>query len=476
MKGAAITKYFLSNHWAITPTYLDTMKSAFDEWKSIEGGVVCETETDESTSHITNGVAVLSYSGSFHKKLSGLNALSGGISGESIINDLTTAVNDDSVKGIVLSLDTPGGTVDGVSDVVSAINAAKAVKPVVTYADGLLASAGVWLGSTSNAVVCNEMAQIGSIGVIMVHQEESKGAAKSDVTSTVLTAGKYKGDGNRYEPLSVEAKARLQDSLDYYYSLFVDHVASSRGMTVADCLSRAAEGRMFIGAQAVEAGLVDHIGNLETAINLALTLGGYNVKQELQDALAAMDSTELMASLKGHGALPESVGSAIDALVEDSEEITILKSEYDGLKSQLAETKQTQSDTIDAALSITAELDDLRTAFAELQTTTDADTAKSSIASQFEAVGYEASDELMASLLAMDDPSAIITATLDLHNTKMSLAENFKESTGLDEAPDASAAPTTIDEAVNRLMSAESLDIDAAIERAAELHPSLFNR
>ena len=156
MKGSALLKYYNSNYWAITPSYLDTMKTAFDEWRSVNASIEYKKDSDERTTNITtSGVAVLSYSGAFHKKLSGLGALSGGISGETLINDLATFAANPDIKAIVLALDTPGGTVDGVSDVVDAINAAKAIKPVVTYADGLLASAGVWIGSTSNAIRFN---------------------------------------------------------------------------------------------------------------------------------------------------------------------------------------------------------------------------------------------------------------------------------------------------------------------------------
>jgi len=477
MKGTAITKYFLSNYWAITPSYFDVMQMAFDEWKSIEGAVNYKANSDGNPSRITDsGVAVLTYSGSFHKKLSGLNAMSGGISGETIINELRVAVDDNSVRAIVLSLDTPGGTVDGVSDVVLAIKEAKTSKPVITYANGLLASAGVWLGVTSNAVVCNEMAQVGSIGVIMVHQEESKAKVKSDITTTVLTAGKYKGDGNRFEPLSDQARNSLQDSLDYYYSMFIDHVAEARDMTIADCLTRAGEGRIFIGAQAVEAGLVDHIGNLETAINLALTLGGYNVKQELQKALATMGSKELMASLEGHSALPKSVREAIDASSEETEEITISKVDYNALNVSLTEANSKVHILTESNIELNAKNDDLRIELTKLTEDTEASTARNTITSQFDTVGYEASDAFIDSLLAMENPSIVIEETLALHAAKTLLAKGLTEPKGLDESPDASAVPTTIDAAVNRVMASENLDIDAAIDRAAELYPKIFKR
>ena len=476
MKGQALIKYFQSNYWAITPSYLDTMQTAFAEWQA---GTAIEYKTDEegTPTNVTNeGVAVLSYSGAFHKRLAGISALSGGISGERVISDLRKYSADDTIRAIVLSLDTPGGTVDGVGDVTEAIKEAKLSKPIVTYADGLLASAGVWIGATSDAIVCNSTAQVGSIGVIMVHQEASKAEASEGIVSTVLTAGKYKGDGNRHEPLSDQARAKLQDSLDFYYSMFVDHVADCRGVSIADCLLNMAEGRMFIGSQALESGLVDKIGNLETAINLALTLGGYNVKKELQEALASMETTELLATLQGHAALPESVTTAISSVVESSEEITIKKAEYNSLTESHASALETLNTLTEANTELKAQVDSLSAELVDLKASTESVSAREALAAQFTSADYEADESLITSLLELSDPQPVIDSMLALHESKKSLAENLATPEGLHGSDADGTAPTSVDEATARIMNESKCDIDEAITEANLRYPELFKR
>jgi len=471
MKGQALSKYFYSNAWAIESGYVSVMESALQSY--IAGDVV--ELSDESTAgyDVIDGVAVLSYEGSFHKKLSGLNAASGGISGTQMISDLAKASADDSIKGIVLSLDTPGGTVDGVTDVTDAIKSAKSTKPVVTFANGLLASAGVWIGATSDAIVAGDTTQIGSIGVIMVHQEQAAAEELAGIKSTVLSAGKYKGDGNRHEPLSDQAKNKLQSSLDYYYSMFVDHVAESRGVSVADCLANMAEARMFIGSQAMGAGLVDKIGNLETAINLTLTLGGYNVKKELQEALSTMDSKELLSCLTDAN-LPEAVRSSIDESLAVEAEVTVKVSEYDALVASAADAIETIETLKSSLAEVTSDAVELQSQLDELSASTDEDSARTKLVAQFTESGYEASDEFIESLLAMEDPTIVVESTLALHNAKESLADGLSESTGLSDANDP-ITPETIDEAVAAVRHLDpKLDIDAAIAEASKTYPGIF--
>jgi len=474
MKSAtALTKYVYSNYWAILPSYFEVMQEAFEAWKTNAGIDFKNTPEGETTNITTNNIAILSFSGTFHKKLTGLNALSGGISGETLIKQLEASAADPAIKGIVLALDTPGGTVDGVSSVVEAIISAKKHKPIITYADGLLASAGVWIGSTANAIVCDSMAQVGSIGTIMIHQEQAKAEETDGITSTVMVAGKYKGDGNRHEPLSDQAKTNFQQSLDYYYSMFVDHVASSRGVTIADCLSTMAEGRIFIGQQAKDAGLVDKIGNLETAINLALELGGYTVKEELKEALDAMGTEELISAISGHTALPEHVATAIDTVVESSEEVTIKKVELDTLTTSLNTNKESLDALTSANAVVVAELAEAKATILSLEASSSVSTKRESIVSQFKEVEYVATEEFVDILVAMDDPQPIISETLTLHNSKKALALGLSESTGISSSEE-DVEITTRDGAVNAVMTTNpDMNITEAIEKAAELYPTL---
>jgi len=145
---------------------------------------------------------------------------------------------------------------------------------MATFADGLMASAATWIGTAAEEVYLSaETAQAGSIGVVMVHRDYSGYYKQNGIKNTVITAGKYKAVGNQYEPLSADSRKIIQDDLDYVYSLFVDAVAKNRKTTSARVNEDMADGRIFSGSQAVQAGLVDGIRKRETVIQSLVERG-----------------------------------------------------------------------------------------------------------------------------------------------------------------------------------------------------------
>jgi signal peptide peptidase SppA len=150
------------------------------------------------------------------------------------------------------------------------VYAARGQKPIVAFANGMMASAAYWIGSAADEIVAEETAEIGSIGVVMMHYDYSGADEQAGVKRTILQAGHYKAMGNDTEPLSEEAEEYFQGHLDYLYTLFVDAVARNRDVTAEAVIEDMAEGRIFIGRQAVDAGLVDRLGNFETAMALVM--------------------------------------------------------------------------------------------------------------------------------------------------------------------------------------------------------------
>lgn len=131
--------------------------------------------------------------------------------------------------------------------------------PEVEYSD----AGEVWIGVTEYAV--------NAAGVITVHYDYSKSDEAQGVKRTFMAAGRYKALGNNAEPLGDVARAEIQSRLDYLYTLFVDTVARNRAADRDTVLSTMAEGRQFIGRQALDVGLVDQIGTMETAMEAALS-------------------------------------------------------------------------------------------------------------------------------------------------------------------------------------------------------------
>lgn len=175
---------------------------------------------------------------------------------------------DSKVKSVLLDVNSPGGSVAGISDTTDALSSLRAVKPVHTFAGDLMASAGYWLGSNADRITAGKMSTVGSIGVIGTHIEYSRGMENDGIKATVLRAGSEKALATPYEPLSDKAKAQMQARLDAVYGQFVEAVANNRGVSLASAMSMA-EGREYFGEAALRAGLVDTIGKFPDALAFA---------------------------------------------------------------------------------------------------------------------------------------------------------------------------------------------------------------
>jgi len=209
---------------------------------------------------IAGNVGIIQMKGPMSNYDSWRNQLKGITSYGAIREALVAAAAHPDVQQIVLDIDSGGGSVNGVSDVSNLIGLVNSkVKPVTSFTSGAMLSAAYWLGSSAGEVYASNVSSVGSIGVIMVHTENSQMLKAEGINATVMRAGKYKALANSVEPLTTEAKVQIQSQLDAAYQIFVQHVAEARGTTYPHADSAMAQGREFIGQQAVDAGLVDGI-------------------------------------------------------------------------------------------------------------------------------------------------------------------------------------------------------------------------
>ncbi|MFZ7126405.1 MAG: signal peptide peptidase SppA [Desulfobacterales bacterium] len=227
---------------------------------------------DGPSYEVVDGVAVIGLAGPVTNRMTLFAWLYGAASLPRFVYDLKAAADDPKVRGILLDIDSPGGTVGGVDDAAQAVLSAREKKPVVAYTGGMMTSAAYWIGSAAGKVVASRTADLGSIGVFMVHEDWSKFDERVGITTTVIKAGKYKAI--HLEPLTSESRAEWQREVDVIYNLFIGSVAGARGVTAEYVREYMAEGRVFIGQDAVDAGLADRIGTIEEAIELALPSGG----------------------------------------------------------------------------------------------------------------------------------------------------------------------------------------------------------
>lgn len=240
------------------------------------------------------GVAVLPIEGVLAPKANLFMRISGGSSTQMLTQQVESMRADPRVRAAIVAMDTPGGSVLGTPALAEAVRALAAEKPTVAVSTGTMASAGYWIGSAANAVYIEGVTdQVGSIGVVATHSYNPK---RDGSVSTDITAGKYKRIAAGDRPLSAEGQAYLQAQVDHIYSVFVDAVAQHRNASVDAVLQHMADGRVFIGQQAIDAGLVDGVSTVDAMVEqLATNPGAYAQRRKAIFALGAPASVSASA-------------------------------------------------------------------------------------------------------------------------------------------------------------------------------------
>ena len=173
-------------------------------------------------------------------------------------------LEDMNVKGIALLCNSPGGMVAGCFETVDRIYARRGEKPIRAFAHEAAYSAAYAIASGADSIVVSRTGGVGSIGVVTSHIDLSKMYEQAGIKQTFIFAGKHKVDGNSSEPLSADAKERIQVRIDELYDVFVSSVARNRGME--EQAVRDTEALPHTATQVVSNGLADSIGPLDDAV------------------------------------------------------------------------------------------------------------------------------------------------------------------------------------------------------------------
>lgn len=254
----------------VEQAYLDVMLTAIADRLAIEPLAMPEAlqaahRPERATVYDkTTGIAIVPIVGGMTHR-AGYDAESGSIGYTGIQSELL-GVAKKGAKGIILDMDTPGGSVAGLHATSSFLSKLNKDIPVYSVANSMIASAGMWLASATDKIFAAPGSSIGSIGVVTAHRDVSGAMARAGVAHTYIYAGKGKVDGNPYEPLSEEVRASIQQTIDELYSEFVGHVAANRGVSPQSIVDFGAA--MFAPKQAVERGLADGVASLDEAISL----------------------------------------------------------------------------------------------------------------------------------------------------------------------------------------------------------------
>ena len=197
-------------------------------------------------------------------------------------------VASSDVGAIVIDVDSPGGTVNGLTGVSDKIYAMRGRKPIIAVANGMMASAAYFIGSSATEIVADPDSAVGSIGTIGTHLDWSGALEQAGVKATIISAGKYKSEGHPYASLSDEAKQQYQQMIDQYYEGFVSAVARNRDVTNSKVKADYGQGRVLTARDAKVVGMVDRVATLEQVISDLLPRGGSSSVARARLALAHM--------------------------------------------------------------------------------------------------------------------------------------------------------------------------------------------
>lgn len=231
------------------------------------------------------------------------------VSSPTITGFLQEANDNDNIKVIILDINSPGGSAVASDEIAQAIK--KIDKPVIAVIREVGASGGYWVASAADHVIANKMSITGSIGVISSYLEFSQLMEKYGVGYEQLTAGEKKDIGTPFRKLTDEERALLHSKLSIIHAFFIDEIAQNRKLERAQ-VEKLATGEFYLGVEALQLGLVDELGDRDTAEHYIKNTYGitkveyqtYEEKNSIFDVL-----TKVMSEFSFH--LGQGLGSIV---------------------------------------------------------------------------------------------------------------------------------------------------------------------
>lgn len=340
-----------SQPWLITQDALGTIIEIARRENPTPEAVAARLGRPLDNSHtvtMRDGTAIVPITGPIFRRASLLTAVSGATATGTIAKDIQAAVQDASVRNIVLEIDSPGGEASGISELAAQIHAASQQKPITAYVDGMGASAAYWIAAAANEIVISDTAILGSIGVVMAMQA---GTDEDEIEFVSSQSPK-----KRVDPTTKAGKAEIQTLIDDLADVFVSSVAQYRGVSADTVLSDFGQGGVFVGAKAVDAGLADRVGSFEsllTSFSSPLAVAGPTA-QTTQEEISMADQENITPT----------------AGTIDTQQLDVNVAHPDGSSTQynVVEAAGRIEELEDALATMTAERDSLTARVLELET------------------------------------------------------------------------------------------------------------
>ncbi len=226
-----------------------------------------EPPKKRETYSMVGNVAIVPIMGTLGMRVGSLEKCSGMCDFLDVQLALEDAQNDPRTEAIVLAIDSPGGMVTGTPETAAAVAGYAERYPVVAHTDSLMASAAYWIAAPSAMIVATESAQVGSIGVYSAFLDQSRAYEMEGFKTELFKTGEFKGMGMPGLPLTDAQRDHMQSTVDAIFDDFKAVVSEHRTVTLD-----AMQGQTFRGKDAISAGLIDEVGDLGRAVELAQEL------------------------------------------------------------------------------------------------------------------------------------------------------------------------------------------------------------
>ena len=280
MNHQLLVAEYLATPWALMPERLSAVTAVIARWSGdapasdeVMHSVAADRNARDarrqaSVSNSGGGIAVLPLYGIVTQRGNMVDDVSGPgtASTQQFSNLLRAALQEETVSQILIDIDSPGGSVYGVAELADEIVSARAQKPVVAIANSLAASAAYWIGCSASEFYVTPGGEVGSIGVWQAHQDYSKAMDEAGVKTTLISAGKFKVEGNPYAPLDEEAQGFMQSRVDDYYAAFTKAVAKGRGVPISQVRDGMGQGRVLGADAALASSMVDGIATFNDVV------------------------------------------------------------------------------------------------------------------------------------------------------------------------------------------------------------------
>ena len=247
--------------WAITPEMMTTMAEIAKETRKTPEAIAKEIGRDMKNTNavsIRDGIAVIKVSGPLFRYANLMTRICGATSYELLAQDFNKALQNIQIKGIVFDIDSPGGEVNGCSEIADMIYQARGQKPIIAYATGACCSGAYWIASSCDKILASDTAILGSIGVVSIFEKDD-----DDKTIEIVSS---QSPNKRPDINTEEGKAKIQARIDELAEVFIAKVARNRGITAVDVVKNFGAGDVSVGQHAVRNGLADGLASFEGII------------------------------------------------------------------------------------------------------------------------------------------------------------------------------------------------------------------